>query len=170
MRRTEKVAHIVVVVRMLIGVPDNETNGTACRLTLKHATEQFYLVLLLSTGGDMTLSGTPSVQLLLDEVNVYRNTCRHPVDNTSDGLTMTLAKGRQSEYLSECIHRSIPYYYINGSVHNRILRGGRVRSCSRCHSRSRRRGGTHIRNRHSCGPPDALSPWLWPHGFPAPYL
>ena len=89
---------------MLIGISDNETNGTASRLTLKHTAEQLHLVLLLTAGGDMTLSGAPSGQLLLDEVYIHQNTCRHSVNNASYGFTMTFAKGRQPEYLSESIH------------------------------------------------------------------
>jgi hypothetical protein len=82
---------------MLIGVSDHEANRTSCRLTFKHTTEQFHLVLFLTTGGDMALSWAATRQFLLDEVNIDRDTCRHPVDNTANGLTMTLAKGRQSE-------------------------------------------------------------------------
>jgi hypothetical protein len=56
---------------MVIGVSDDETNGAARRFALKYTTEQFYLVLLLSAGCNVTLSRTPSVQFLLDEVNIY---------------------------------------------------------------------------------------------------
>ena len=90
---------------MVIGVSDDETNGAARRFALKYTTEQFYLVLLLSASCNVTLSRTPSVQFLLDELNIHQNAGGHSVDNSSDSLTMTLAKGCQSEYLSESIHR-----------------------------------------------------------------
>ena len=45
----------------------------------------------------MALSRTATVQFLLDERQIDIHTWRHTVDNTSDGLTVTLAEGGQSE-------------------------------------------------------------------------
>jgi hypothetical protein len=39
----------------------------------------------------------------LDEVQINFNASRHTIDNSSDGLTVTLAKGGQSEYVSESV-------------------------------------------------------------------
>jgi hypothetical protein len=85
---------------MLISVPDDETNGAACRFPLKHTTEQFYLVQFLSASCDATLSRASPVQFMLNEVKIHQNACGHSVDNASDSLTMTFAKSCQPEYLS----------------------------------------------------------------------
>ena len=104
MRGTEHVAHVLVILRVLIGVAHDEADGTARRLTLEDATEQFHLIGFLARGCDLALSRTTAIELCLDEVHVDIDACWHAVDNASDGLTMTLAKGRQPEYRSKCIH------------------------------------------------------------------
>ena len=48
MRGTEYVAHVLVVLRVLIGVAYDEADGTACRFALKDATEQFHLIRFLA--------------------------------------------------------------------------------------------------------------------------
>ena len=101
---TEQTTQVLIVLRVLILVPDDEPDGASRRLPFKDAAEQFHLVCFLSRCGDMALSRTAAVQFLLDECQVDIHTRRHPVDDTSDGLTVTLAKGRQPEYIPKCIH------------------------------------------------------------------
>ena len=98
--RTEQTTQVLIVLRVLVLVPDDESDGTARRLPFKDAAEQFHLVCFLSRCGDMALSWTAAVQFLLDECQIDIHTRRHPVDDTSDGLTVTLAEGRQSENIS----------------------------------------------------------------------
>ena len=58
----------------------------------------------MTVGGDMTLSGSSPVQLLLDEVHVDIYTGRKAVDDTTDSRSMTLSKRCQSKNPSKCIH------------------------------------------------------------------
>ena len=105
--RTEQATQVLIVLRVLVLVSDDESDGTARRFPFKDAAEQFHLVCFLSRGGDMALSRTATVQFLLDERQIDIHTWWHPVDNTSDSLTVTLAEGGQSEDISKCIHSSL---------------------------------------------------------------
>ena len=104
MRGTEHVAHVLIVLRMLVGVAHDEVDGTARRLTLEDTTEQLHLIRFLARGRDLALSWATTIEFLLDEIHVDVDACRHAVDNATDGFTMTLAKSRQPEYSPECIH------------------------------------------------------------------
>ena len=92
---------------MLVGVTYDEADGTARRLTLKHATQQLHLVRFLSRGGNLTLSWVTTVQLLLDkrQVDVYPR--GHAVYHAADGLSVALAKRCQPEIMPETIHFSL---------------------------------------------------------------
>lgn len=94
MRGSEYVAHVVVVTGVLVGVTHYETDGTTCRHAFEDATQQFYLVFFLTCCRDLALSGTATVQLGLNEIHVNRYTCWHTVDDTSNGLTVTLTESR----------------------------------------------------------------------------
>ena len=89
---------------MLVGIADDEADGAARRVAFEDAAEQFYAVGLLAAGGDGALAGTPPVQFVLDEVHVDGDACRHAVNDTSYGLAMALAEGRQPEYIAKGIH------------------------------------------------------------------
>ena len=106
-RGTEHVAHILVVLRMLVGVAHDEADGTARRLALEDPAEQFHLIGFLSRRRDLALSGTTAIELCLDEVHIDVDACGHAVDHATNGLTMTLAKGRQPENIAKRIHISM---------------------------------------------------------------
>ena len=97
MGRTEQTAQVLIVLRVLVLVPDDESDGTARRLPFKDAAEQFHLVCFLPRRSDMALSRTATVQFLLDEFQVDVDACRHPVDHAAYGLTVTFSEGRQRE-------------------------------------------------------------------------
>lgn len=101
MRWSEQVPHVVVVLRVLVGVPYNKAYRATCRLTLEHAAQQFHLVWLFPAGSDAALSRASAVQLLLNEVRVYADACRHAVHHAADGLTVALAECGQPEYVSK---------------------------------------------------------------------
>ena len=107
MRGTEYVAHILVVLRVLIGVTHDEADGTTRRLALEDPTEQFHLIGFLARGRDLTLSWATAIELCLDKVHIDIDAGRHAVNNATYSLTMTLAKGRQPEYISKTIHFSL---------------------------------------------------------------
>ena len=94
MRGSEHVAHVVVVTGVLVGVTHYEADGTACRHAFEDATQQFYLVFFLTRCRDFALSRTATVQLCLNEVYVNGYTCWHTVDDTSNGLAVTLTESR----------------------------------------------------------------------------
>jgi len=141
----EQTAHVLVVLRVLVGVAYDEADGAACGFALEDTTEQFYLIRFLARGGDAALSWTTTVEFTLDELHVDVDTCGHPVDDTSDGLSVAFAKGRQPEYGSKCIHgvgvndsvrirsphrddargrirRHIPHSHRHDGVRNRCIR------------------------------------------------
>ena len=97
MRRTEQASQVLIVLGMLVRVLDNETDGTARRFPLEHATEQFHLVGFLSGSSDTALSWTPAIQFLLDEFQVDVDACRHPVNHAAYSLTVTFSEGSQRE-------------------------------------------------------------------------
>ena len=97
MGRTEQTAQVLIVLRVLILVSDDESDGAARRFAFEDTTEQFYLIRFLPRCGDFALSWATTVQLLLYERYVDVDAWRHAVDDPSDSLTMTLAKGGQCE-------------------------------------------------------------------------
>ena len=96
-RRTEQTAQILIVLRVLIGITYDESDGTARRFAFKDTAEQFDLVSLLTAGGDAALSWATTVEFLLYEVEIDVDASRHTVDDASYGSTVTLAKGGQCE-------------------------------------------------------------------------
>ena len=118
MGRSEEASHVLIVLRMVVGIAHQEPDGSPGGLPLEDPAEQFHLISFLSRCRNLALSGTTAVELCLDESHVDINTCWHTVDDTTDGLTMTLAKGRQSEYRSKCIHSSlITIHYSLITIH-----------------------------------------------------
>jgi hypothetical protein len=90
--------------RVLVGVANQKADGTACRLSLKYATQQFYLVWLVSGCRDVALSWPAAIQLMLYEIHVDVDACRHSVDYASHRLAVALAERGQPEYISEGVH------------------------------------------------------------------
>jgi hypothetical protein len=97
MRGTEQTSEILVVLGALIGIPDNESDGASCRFALEHAAKQLHLVGFLSLSGYLALAWTPAVQLLLDEIQIDIDACRHTVDYSAYGFSMTFSEGGQRE-------------------------------------------------------------------------
>ena len=103
-RRTEDAEHIVVVGGVLVGVPDHETDGRARRLSLVDAGEELDLVALLARRSQPRLAGPPTVQFLLDALEIELDTSRTAVDDASDGRTVGLTEAGEPEDVSESIH------------------------------------------------------------------
>jgi hypothetical protein len=77
---------------MLIGIANNETNRSACGLTLEDTAEQFHLVFFLSSSGQHALTRFTTSQFALYKSQIYFDASRHAIDNSTDGWTMTFAK------------------------------------------------------------------------------
>jgi hypothetical protein len=77
---------------MLVGVIDNKSDGTSRRLAFKDTTEEFHLVSFIPPSGDVALSGAAAIKLMLDKIHVNVYACRHSINDTADGLSMTLAE------------------------------------------------------------------------------
>ena len=103
MRRPEKAAHILVVLRVLVCVAHEKSDGSACRFPLENTTEQLHTVAFLAVGGDMALSWTASVQFFLNEIDVDVDACRHSVNNAANSLSVAFAKGGEGENMSKRI-------------------------------------------------------------------
>jgi hypothetical protein len=77
---------------MLIGVIDNKSDGASRRLAFKDTTEELHLVSFIPPGCDVALSGSAAIKLMLDKLHVDVYACRHSINDTADGLSMTLAE------------------------------------------------------------------------------
>lgn len=97
MRGPEQLTHVVVILRMLVGIAYHKANGTACGLTLEDTAEQLDLVSLLTGGGKDALARTATVKFALNEVHVYGDAGRHAIDDTANGCAVALAEGGQRE-------------------------------------------------------------------------
>ena len=95
MGRTKEITDIIVILRMLIGIPHDEPDRRSRRLSFEDATEQFYLVRLIARGRHLALAGAATGELMLDKVEIKVYPCRHTVDNAADSSAMTLTEGRQ---------------------------------------------------------------------------
>ena len=104
MRGPERVAHLLVVRRMLVGILDYESyGGTRCH-TVEHSGEYPYPVFFVALSHDFALSGTAAVEFMLYSAGVDRYTCWHTVDDAAYGGAVRFAEGRESEYGSEAVH------------------------------------------------------------------
>ena len=103
MRGTENIAHILVVATVLICIANNEPDWTTGRLSFEHPRKHFHAIRFIPGCRNATLSGAATFQLLLNKIQVDRDACRHSVDDSSNGIAVALAKGRQLEYVSKCI-------------------------------------------------------------------
>ena len=103
MRGTEEAAHVLVVLRVLVVVAHDEPDGAACGFAFEDAAEQFHLVGFVARRGDVALSGAPTVELGLNEVQVDVDAGRHAVDDAANGRAMALAEGGQPEYVAKSV-------------------------------------------------------------------
>jgi hypothetical protein len=77
---------------MLVGVIDNKSDGASRRLAFKDTTEELHLVSFIPPGCDVALSGAAAIKLMLDKLHVNVYAGRHSINDTADGLSMTLAE------------------------------------------------------------------------------
>ena len=103
MRWAIEVLHSRVVLTALIRVSDDEADGAPCGLSLEDSTEQLYLVGLVALRGDFALTGTPSLQFVLDKSGVDVDAGGHSVDYATHCFSMTLSEGRQTEDVAESV-------------------------------------------------------------------
>src|SRR5574344_510640 len=104
MCRTESTTHIFIVLRVLVGVSNNETDGSTGCLAFEYSAEKFHLVRFFSRCGDTALPWTTAIELALNEVHVDADTSWHTVNNTTYSFTVAFTKGRQWKYFTKCIH------------------------------------------------------------------
>ena len=104
MGRTIDTLHIVVVRRVLVLVPDDETDRSTCRFPFVNAGKELYFILLFAWGCDFGLSRFAAIQLTLDKCRIQFDTGRASVYYASDPGAMRLSERGQPVYVSECIH------------------------------------------------------------------
>ena len=150
---TEERAQVLIVLRVLILVSDDEADGGAGRAPFEDAAEQLYVVGLGALGGQRALAGAAAVELALYEVEVDLDACGHAVDDAADGRPVAFAKGGQCEQMSERVaHTSLVLssqlsVLLSGNARSRPR--GRGRGDGRSRPRSLR---SHSRSlRRSCG-------------------
>src|SRR6516165_6088902 len=102
---------IGIVFRALIDIVDRERNGRAGRhlgsgcVIHKYARENPDLIRLATLAGETRLAGPSLVEPGLDVALRQHDAGRAAVDDTADRRTMTLAKGRDTEEMTERIKR-----------------------------------------------------------------
>ena len=96
-------AHILIIVRVLVGVVHHEANGGTGRFAFKHTAEQFHPVGFAALCGKLALPGTPAVELLLYVVHIYVDARRETVYHTAHRLAVTLSECGKPQYVSECV-------------------------------------------------------------------
>src|SRR5574344_203546 len=111
MRGAEHIAHILIILRVLIGVAHDKTDGAACGFAFEHSTKQFHLVGFLPARRDCTLSRTATVKVGLNEVEVDVYASRHSVNHSSNCLTMTLAERRKRKDITVSITHNYPLIF-----------------------------------------------------------
>ena len=99
----EETSHVLIVLRMLVGVAHQKANRCAGGLPLKDTAEQLHTVGLLPRGGDVALSRTAAVELMLDEFHIDIDASGHAVDHTAHPWAMALAESGQPEDVAEGI-------------------------------------------------------------------
>ena len=77
-----KVAHIdkhrlLIVVRMLVGIADNETDGTSRCPTIEYSGHKLHAVRFVTCRDNSRLAGAPTVKFLLDHIEIHFHTRRH---------------------------------------------------------------------------------------------
>ena len=102
--RAEDIAQVIIVRRVLVFVTNNESDWCTCAFPLEYTREELHLVALLAGGGEPALPGFAACKLRLNEIHVYVNARRHTVNNASDGGSVALAEGGETEESSESIH------------------------------------------------------------------
>ena len=137
MAGTENVAQVVVVSRMLIGVANQETNGTARGLAFEYARKQFHTVSLLPSCGETALAWATAVQFVLQEIKVNGDVGRHSVDDSANAFAVAFPKGGQREKVSESVAHK--WLSVNGKriIFTCIRRNHRYSRRNRLHSRNR---------------------------------
>ena len=95
--------HVVIVRRVLVFVPNDETDRGARGFPLVDAGEELHLVILLAGSHDARLPRFAAVQLLLDEGGVQLDAGRTTVDHATYAGAMRLAERGQCVDLSKCI-------------------------------------------------------------------
>ena len=99
---------------MVVGVPNFEGYWRSSCFSFENTGQEFYFVGFGARCGYVALSGTSSVELPLDVINVDRYTRGHTVNYTSYGSAVAFAERSESEYISKCVHWSI--WLVDGSV------------------------------------------------------
>src|SRR5574344_735405 len=95
MCRTESTTHIFIVLRVLVCVSNNETDGSTGCLAFEYSAEKCHLVRFLSRCGDKVLPWLPAIELALNEDHVAADNSWPTVNNTTYSFTVAFTKGRQ---------------------------------------------------------------------------
>ena len=100
-RRAIEVAEVLVVVGVLVLVPYDEADGASGRLSFEDTREEFHLVCLLATGGELRLTRSTAVQFLLYEVHVDGDAGRKAVNHATHTGTVRFAECGQAKDISK---------------------------------------------------------------------
>ncbi len=100
-------AQIVVVGRMLVGVPYYESYRRAGGTALEHAGEQFHCVGLLTGCRYGRLAGAAAAHLPLYLLDGESHAGRDAVEHAAEGGAMAFAKCGEGDLVAECIHISL---------------------------------------------------------------
>jgi hypothetical protein len=89
-------------------VADDEAYGRAHGLALEDAREQLHLVVFMPGRGDGRLAWPAAVELLLHLHGINFHPGGEPVDDTTYGGPVRLAKCGERQYVAKCVAHALP--------------------------------------------------------------
>lgn len=95
--RAIAVFEVVIVLTLGVCIGNAKADGTTSGLALEDARKKDNLVALLSLGGQIGLTWTPSVEFFLQPFKVKFEACRYAVEHSAHGGAMGFAKRGQFE-------------------------------------------------------------------------
>src|SRR5690606_11989452 len=105
--RTVAVLDLLVIVRALVDVLDQQADRRAGRFAFEHAREDTDAVRLATLRDEARLPGTPPIEILLNVLLGQRQTGRTAVDDATERRPVAFAEGRDRERLAERVARHV---------------------------------------------------------------
>ena len=104
MRRTEYLAQVIIVGRVLVVVPHNKSEGSSGGLSFEYTGKEFDPVVLFPLGYQFRLPGFAAIEFVLNKIHIQRDTRRTSVNHPSDSCAVRFAKRGKTVDLPETVH------------------------------------------------------------------
>ena len=112
MRGTEHVFHVVVISRMLVGVPYHEPNGASRRHSLVDARKELYGIGFLTSRSQGRLPRAAACKFLSYEFLIDADAGRESVNHASNRFSVRFAEAGQRKYISKSVvHTYMSFFH-----------------------------------------------------------